>query len=176
MSNFLSKEVAFNFVFGMKFQLYIRWGCCRKPLVIRLYLCLRKVESRFVPTMLTTRKPQTDRISCKIWARPEKSRKTRSKIKVLWLSWFCALWIPSMGPNCHHDNTPPHAALVLCDHFAKRSTNIVPKPPSIGWFGTVWLLPIQWTQKTAQGSPFWLNWGDESWIEEGIGGQLGNRI
>ena len=40
--------------------------------------------------------------------------------KIFWEdnSWFL-----------HHDNAPSHNALVLCDHFAKNSTHIVPKPP-----------------------------------------------
>ena len=33
----LNKEVALNFVCGMKFLLQKRWGCCRRPSVTRLY-------------------------------------------------------------------------------------------------------------------------------------------
>ena len=44
----------------------------------------------------------------------------RLKRPELWAdnSWFL-----------HHDNAPSHTALVLRDHFAKNSTNIVPQPP-----------------------------------------------
>ena len=51
-------------------------------------------------------------------------RRLREAIRLkrpdLWIdnSWFL-----------HHDNAPSHTALVLCDHFAKNSTNIVPQPP-----------------------------------------------
>ena len=33
----LSKEVALNFVSGVKFLLQKRWGCCRRPSVTRFY-------------------------------------------------------------------------------------------------------------------------------------------
>lgn len=44
----------------------------------------------------------------------------RKKRPELWAnnSWFL-----------HHDNAPSHTALILRDHFAKNSTNIVPQPP-----------------------------------------------
>ena len=29
----------------------------------------------------------------------------------------------------HHDNAPSHTELVLRDHFARKSTHIVPQPP-----------------------------------------------
>ena len=40
--------------------------------------------------------------------------------KIFWAdnSWFL-----------HHDNVASHTALVLCDHFAKNSTHIIPQPP-----------------------------------------------
>ncbi|CAD6994804.1 unnamed protein product [Ceratitis capitata] len=49
----------------------------------------------------------------------------RNKIPELWAknTWFL-----------HHDNAPSQTTLILCDHFAKNSTNIVPQPPySLDW-------------------------------------------
>lgn len=36
------------------------------------------------------------------------------------------------------------------------------------WFSCVWLLVIYWTQRTASGTSFWVDWGDKKQIEEGI--------
>lgn len=98
-------------------------------------------------------------------ARPKRSRRSRSKIKVMLTIFFdyrgvvyyeflpanqtvnkeyylsvmrrlreaIRLKRPDLWKDnswfLHHDNAPAHTALILRDHFAKNSTNIVPQPP-----------------------------------------------